>query len=119
MLNSNCLLSGGVTTDICVYKLYDGRFKDQFGKNSAQQKVQEKVRHVAPFPFSPVAVLSGAPDLLFMKSGTGRSIEVYSTKTHKQLMRLDKKGDYLIKTFDAHQLENGMHALVFSDCKDT
>ena len=34
MLNPNCLLSGGVTTDICVYKLQDGRFKDQFGKNS-------------------------------------------------------------------------------------
>jgi hypothetical protein len=34
MLNKNTLLSGGVTTDICVYKLEDGRFKDQFGKNS-------------------------------------------------------------------------------------
>lgn len=28
MLNGNTLLSGGVTTDICVYKLQDGRFKD-------------------------------------------------------------------------------------------
>ena len=64
--------------------------------------MQEKVRHVAPFPFSPVAVLSGAPDLLFMQSGNGRSIEVYSTKTHKLLMRVDKKGDFAIKSFDAH-----------------
>ena len=36
LLANNTLLSGGVTTDICVYKLQDGRFKDQFGKNSAQ-----------------------------------------------------------------------------------
>ena len=34
LLANNTLLSGGVTTDICVYKLQDGRFKDQFGKNS-------------------------------------------------------------------------------------
>lgn len=36
MLDNDTLLSGGVTTDICIYKLQEGRFKDQFGKNSLQ-----------------------------------------------------------------------------------
>lgn len=57
LLSANQLLSGGITTDICVYKLQDGRFADQFGKNSVQQKHQQKLRHVPPFPFREVASL--------------------------------------------------------------
>ena len=34
LLSPSQLLSAGVTTDICIYKLNDGRFKDQYGKNS-------------------------------------------------------------------------------------
>ena len=78
VVSDNSLLSGGVTTDICVYKLQDGRFKDQFGKNSIQQSLQEKVRHVPPFPFQSVANID--KDLILMKSGSGKSLELHSTK---------------------------------------
>ena len=124
VLNPNTLLSGGVTTDICIYKLQDGRFKDQFGKNSHQQKVQEKVRHVPPFPFKTVAKLSTnnktQTDLLLLLSGSGHSLEMFSTKSHKQLLRLDKKGDYGIHCFDIHaSLTDGTHFIMFSDNIDT
>ena len=33
-MNNKQLLSAGVTTDICVYNLINGRFNDQFGKDS-------------------------------------------------------------------------------------
>lgn len=80
LLSPNTLLSGGVTTDICIYKLQDGgRFKDQFGKNSAANQVAEKVRHVPPFPFSPVAAIDS--DLLLMQTGSNHSLEIYSQKS--------------------------------------
>ena len=34
LLSNKQLLSGGVTTDVCVYNLNNGRLGDQFGKNS-------------------------------------------------------------------------------------
>lgn len=37
LLSPKQLLSAGVTTDICVYNLINGRFTDQFGKDSKQQ----------------------------------------------------------------------------------
>jgi len=79
LLNKNTLLSGGVTTDICLYKLQDGRFKDQFGKNSMQQRVQEKVRHIPPFPFTQVAKLES--DLMIMLNGSGHSFDIFSVKS--------------------------------------
>lgn len=81
MLDNDTLLSGGVTTDICIYKLQEGRFKDQFGKNSLQQNLQEKVRHVPPFPFQSVAALDSS--IVVLQSGNGHSLEIYSTNSHK------------------------------------
>jgi len=37
LLSHRQLLSAGVTTDICLYNLTNGRFTDQFGKDSKQQ----------------------------------------------------------------------------------
>lgn len=55
MLDEQELVSAGVTTDVCVYKLNQGCLGDQFGKNSQQQKTAAKLRHIPPFPFkSPV-----------------------------------------------------------------
>jgi hypothetical protein len=34
LLNGKQLMSAGVTTDICIYNLINGRFADQFGKDS-------------------------------------------------------------------------------------
>jgi len=53
------LISGGVTTDICVYRTNKGTLPDQFGKQSAQQKSQPKPRHVPPFPFKALMTISG------------------------------------------------------------
>ena len=50
LTGANELISAGVNTDICVYKLTDGALGDQYGKNSEQQKNQAKLRHVPPFP---------------------------------------------------------------------
>jgi len=48
LLDKNTLLSGGITTDVCIYPLFNGRPKDQFGKKLT---AKEKLRHVPPFPF--------------------------------------------------------------------
>jgi hypothetical protein len=87
MLNQNTLLSGGVTTDICMYKLQDGRFKDQFGKNSQQQKTTEKVRHIAPFPFTSVSKY-GSFGQLIMKNSDNVSLDIHSTVTKKHLLKI-------------------------------
>mmetsp|Transcript_36968 Transcript_36968/g.48621 ORF Transcript_36968/g.48621 Transcript_36968/m.48621 type:complete len:80 (-) Transcript_36968:92-331(-) len=50
LLDASELISAGVNTDICVYKLNDGTLGDQYGKNSEQQKQAAKLRHVPPFP---------------------------------------------------------------------
>lgn len=119
------LLSGGVTTDICVYKLQDGRFGDQYGKNSAQQKVQPKPRHIAPFPFTNVAKLcshSGEnSDILTMLNGSGHSIDIYSLKSKKQILRIDKKGDFGMKCFDQGCLTDDGNevVIIYSDGQDT
>lgn len=34
LLSENELISAGVNTDICIYKLTDGTLGDQYGKNS-------------------------------------------------------------------------------------
>ena len=114
MLSPNCLLSGGVTTDICVYKLQDGRFKDQFGKNSQQQKVTEKVRHIPPFPFQSPAKLTSDSTTLIMKNGDNKTLEVSSVKTKKMLLKIQKKGDFGISCFDMQD-----EFIAYSDNIDT
>lgn len=52
LLSPNELLSGGETTDICVYKMQEGSLGDEFGKNSEKTKHKAKLRHVPPFPFN-------------------------------------------------------------------
>jgi hypothetical protein len=112
-----------VTTDICVYKLQDGRFGEQYGKNSMQQKVQSKPRHVPPFPFLNVARLcshSGeSSELLTLLDGSGQSIEFYSLKSKKQILRIDKKGDYGIRCFDQACLDDNTVIVAYSDGQDT
>ena len=50
LLDANELVSAGINTDICVYKLNNGGLGDQYGANSEQQKQAAKLRHVPPFP---------------------------------------------------------------------
>jgi U3 small nucleolar RNA-associated protein 4 len=39
LLNETCLLSGGLTTDICLYKLENGRFIEKYDKKVSSSKI--------------------------------------------------------------------------------
>ena len=113
MSGQNELLSGGETTDICVYKLKEGTLGDQFGKNSAQQKVATKLRHIPPFPFKSVAQMQQTS--LLMLHASGMALELWSTESNSQVLRIEKQGDFAIREF--HLAPNGV--IVYSDCKGT
>ena len=69
LLGENDLISGGVTTDVCVYKLNRGCLGDQFGKESQQQKTAPKLRHVPPFPFKSPVTMSESSIIVLNGSG--------------------------------------------------
>ena len=110
LLSPNELISGGETTDICVYKLQNGTLGDQFGKNSTIGKT--KLRHVPPFPFNTPCRLDG--DLLVLLNGSGRQLDIYSAKSQQLVLELQKKGDVLIKDFSV-----AGHLIAYTDCQDT
>jgi hypothetical protein len=58
--------------------------------------------------------LPEASESLVMLSGTGHSLEVFSRKSMRQVLRLDKKGDFGITCFDCQD-----KLIVFSDGTDT
>jgi len=66
LTSQNELISGGVTTDICVYPLQNGRFKESFGAQKSHQ-IQTKLRHVPPFPMKNVISLTKNNDLLLLE----------------------------------------------------
>ena len=72
LIDETELISAGVNTDICVYKLANGSLGDQYGKNSEQQKQAAKLRHVPPFPQKAPVCLAG--DLVMVKNANGQSI---------------------------------------------
>eukprot|EP00347_Sterkiella_histriomuscorum_P013585 403364154 len=106
------LLSGGVTTDICVYTLNSGRMNDQFGKDSKNQKLSTKLRHIAPFPFQNASVIG--QEMVCVLNGNQRAIDLFSYDSQQQILRIEKNGDYNIKVFD-HQGQ----FIVFSDARET
>ena len=54
-LNEKTLLSGGETTDVCVYDLSENFIPVQFGKKHQVIAKSKKLRHIAPFPFQKIA----------------------------------------------------------------
>lgn len=76
------LLSAGVTTDVCIYNLVDGRLHEQFGKDSKQQKMAPKLRHVPPFPFRQVA----RADSESVCVASSRAVDVWSAATCQQTL---------------------------------
>jgi len=91
---------------MCVYKLTNGRFREQYGKNSEITKKQEKDRHIPPFPFKNVVSFNrGASkdedDLMVLRSGDNQGLSIYSQKTRQLLVQLQKKGDFNLSCFDA------------------
>ena len=114
LLSPKQLLSAGVTTDLCLYNLISGRFTDQFGKDSKQQQMAPKLRHIPPFPFSRVALVDKDTSTLCMKNGSGRSVDVWSAATFSQLLSIEKKGDFNVACFDK------LGSLIaYSDARDT
>ena len=72
-LGANEIVSGGVTTDICVYPLVNGRFKESYGSNNSKIHDQ-KLRHVPPFPMkSPISLTKGS-DMLLLQSDSEMQI---------------------------------------------
>eukprot|EP00826_Nyctotherus_ovalis_P059134 TRINITY_DN8199_c0_g1_i20.p1 TRINITY_DN8199_c0_g1~~TRINITY_DN8199_c0_g1_i20.p1 ORF type:complete len:650 (-),score=99.46 TRINITY_DN8199_c0_g1_i20:24-1973(-) len=59
---ADTLISGGVTTDICVYPLVNGRFRESYGA-----RTQTKLRHVPPFPVRSVVSLTESNEELLMQ----------------------------------------------------
>jgi len=98
-VSTNELISGGDTTDVCVYKMENGVLGDQFGKGSTQQKKGAKLRHVPPFPFNTPAQLDN--QLLVLLNGDGKQLDVWSTKSNQAVIKIQKKGDFAIKEFAA------------------
>ena len=112
LLGEHDLISAGVTTDICLYKLNKGCLGDQFGRDSKQQKSAPKLRHVPPFPFrSPVKM---SDTTISMLNGNGHQLELLDIQSRQQILRIEKKGDYGIQEFTS----DGKY-LAYSDCKDT
>jgi hypothetical protein len=97
-----------------MYKLTNGRFSDQFGKDSKHQQLAPKMRHIAPFPFKQVAKIDEETRTVSVLNGEGKSIDVWSSETYSQLLRIDKKGDFKINCFDKVG-----SIIAYSDCKDT
>lgn len=127
LLNARTLVSGGITTDMCVYKLEEGgRFSEQYGKDSKVQAVQKKVRHVPPFEFNSLVRVSDvegtkeqgtgsqSSQIMVLKNSNGRCFDFFNVKLMKRVFRVEKAGDFNIKAFD---FANGW--LVYSDCLAT
>ncbi|CDW74499.1 u3 small nucleolar rnaassociated protein [Stylonychia lemnae] len=112
LISPKQLISAGVTTDICVYNLTDGRFNDQFGKDSKHQQKTQKLRHIPPFPFKTAAIIDGKS--ICVLNGNQRFIEIWNAESQMQVLRIEKKGDYNIRCFD--KLGD---FIVYSDGKDT
>ena len=129
LLNSRTLISGGITTDMCIYNLEDGgRFPEQYGKDSKVQALQKKLRHVPPFEFKNVARLSHVKEMaiegkqeanstqqiMLMKHSNGMYFDFYSVSQMKRIFRIEKAGDFNTLSFDF-----GFGWLAYSDCQAT
>lgn len=73
LLDARELISAGVNTDICIYKLTaEGGLGDQYGRHSEQQKQSAKLRHVPPFPQkTPIKYAAG---LILVKNASGQAL---------------------------------------------
>lgn len=92
LFDKKTLLSGGLTTDICVYKLKNGRFPDQFGKKNESKA--PKLRHVAPFSFFET-VLVNKELVLTVKED---NLEILQLKTGRVILKIERKNEFAIQT---------------------
>jgi hypothetical protein len=107
------LLTGGVTTDICIYKLKSGRFPDQFGKKN--QTKAPKLRHVPPFSFTKrISFSQNSQEGSLFLSNDGEKLDLVNAQSGQCLFRIEKKNDTGITT---HFLSEKY--IVYSDLKET
>jgi len=64
LLEDNILISGGLTTDICIYNLDNGRFVERKGKLLGQGKEDIKLRHITCLPNNRVMSVAGLKNVL-------------------------------------------------------
>ena len=72
------------------------------------------MRHIPPFPFKGVAKIDPSTFTLAVLNGSNRSLDIWSSNTFSQLLRIEKKGDFGTSCFD----KLGQF-IAYSDCKDT
>jgi len=102
MSSVDTLISGGITTDICIYPLVNGRFKEFYGS-----RVQTKLRHVPPFLMRSVVSLTENNEEMLLQTGSGLQLwriqsliespklQVVIKKNGIYSSKISAKGDYL------------------------
>jgi WD40 repeat protein len=73
---------------------------------------------VPPFPFQSPAVFSEDGAYLLMLNSSGQYVELFNTETNQGILRIEKKGDYNIKTCSISHQDNIVY-MAYTDCKDT
>ena len=71
------------------------------------------MRHIPPFPFHSVAKIVDN-QYMIMKNGDNLSLDIHSLSTKKHLLKVMKKGDFCLQSFDMNN-----QFIVYSDCVDT
>jgi len=77
LLESNVLISGGLTTDICIYNLENGRFVERKGKLLAKTQDDIKLRHITALPNSKVMAVSGDKNIMLLVKDFGLELWKY------------------------------------------
>ena len=69
LLQDDLLISGGITTDICLYKLENGKFPDRRPNLASNKKDLIKLKHITSLPQSKVVhVAIDSNQILFQKA---------------------------------------------------
>jgi hypothetical protein len=53
-----------------------------------------------------------------MLNSSGQYVELFNTETNQSILRIEKKGDYNIKTCSVSHRDNIVY-MAYTDCKDT
>jgi len=71
LLAPNVLISGGLTTDICIYNLENDRFVERKGKLLAKVQDDIKLRHITALPNSKVMAVAGDKSVIMLVKDFG------------------------------------------------
>lgn len=77
LIEDDVLISGGVTTDICLYKLNKGRFIERKGILLEKGSKDIKLRHITDLPNSRVMSVSASKNIIVLAKDFGVEIWKY------------------------------------------